>query len=101
MLLCLQGRLVASASKFPSGIKALADYVHSKGLKLGIYSDVGYISALSFSSLFYFLQDAFYDNRVANMPFHNLEVLQKSSKSSLHFMNAYLHKRVFLRIWTF
>jgi len=36
------GRLVASASKFPSGIKALADYVHSKGLKLGIYSDAGY-----------------------------------------------------------
>jgi alpha-galactosidase len=28
--------------KFPSGIKALADYVHAKGLKLGIYSDVGY-----------------------------------------------------------
>eukprot|EP00253_Pinus_taeda_P036629 PITA_36629 len=36
------GRLVASALKFPSGIKALADYVHSKGLKLGIYSDAGY-----------------------------------------------------------
>lgn len=36
------GRLVASSSKFPSGIKALADYVHSKGLKLGIYSDAGY-----------------------------------------------------------
>lgn len=30
------------ASTFPSGIKALADYVHSKGLKLGIYSDAGY-----------------------------------------------------------
>lgn len=29
-------------STFPSGIKALADYVHSKGLKLGIYSDAGY-----------------------------------------------------------
>ena len=27
--------------KFPSGMKALADYVHSKGLKLGIYSDGG------------------------------------------------------------
>jgi alpha-galactosidase len=31
------GNLVADASKFPSGIKALADYVHGKGLKLGIY----------------------------------------------------------------
>ncbi|KAH9329379.1 hypothetical protein KI387_001487, partial [Taxus chinensis] len=35
-------RLVPSRSKFPSGIKALSDYVHSKGLKLGIYSDAGY-----------------------------------------------------------
>jgi len=29
------------AGKFPSGIKALSDYVHSKGLKLGIYTDHG------------------------------------------------------------
>uniref|UniRef100_A0A0C9RJP7 Alpha-galactosidase n=1 Tax=Wollemia nobilis TaxID=56998 RepID=A0A0C9RJP7_9CONI len=36
-----QGNLVPRASTFPSGIKALADYVHSKGLKLGIYSDAG------------------------------------------------------------
>ncbi len=28
-------------TRFPSGIKALSDYVHSKGLKLGIYSDAG------------------------------------------------------------
>ncbi|PKI63948.1 hypothetical protein CRG98_015624, partial [Punica granatum] len=34
-----KGNLVAKNSTFPSGIKALADYVHSKGLKLGIYSD--------------------------------------------------------------
>ncbi|CAA0820979.1 Alpha-galactosidase 2 [Striga hermonthica] len=36
-----QGNLVAKYSTFPSGIKALADYVHGKGLKLGIYSDAG------------------------------------------------------------
>ncbi|MGH7991920.1 MAG: glycoside hydrolase family 27 protein, partial [Limisphaerales bacterium] len=35
------GVIVADPTKFPSGIKALADYVHSKGLKLGIYSDHG------------------------------------------------------------
>ncbi len=28
--------------RFPSGMKALADYVHSRGLKLGIYSDAGW-----------------------------------------------------------
>lgn len=36
-----QGNIVADASKFPSGIKALADYVHGKGLKIGLYTDVG------------------------------------------------------------
>ena len=35
------GNIVADATRFPSGIKALADYVHSKGLKFGIYSDAG------------------------------------------------------------
>ncbi|KAF8376927.1 hypothetical protein HHK36_030298 [Tetracentron sinense] len=39
-----KGNLVAKNSTFPSGIKALADYVHSKGLKLGIYSDAGYFT---------------------------------------------------------
>ncbi|KAF1886405.1 hypothetical protein Lal_00045637 [Lupinus albus] len=36
-----EGNMVAKASTFPSGMKALADYVHSKGLKLGVYSDAG------------------------------------------------------------
>jgi alpha-galactosidase len=35
------GFIIADAKKFPSGIKALADYVHSRGLKFGIYSDAG------------------------------------------------------------
>ncbi|KAL4458745.1 hypothetical protein ABPG75_013610 [Micractinium tetrahymenae] len=35
------GKLVANKERFPSGIKALADYVHSKGLKFGIYGDAG------------------------------------------------------------
>jgi alpha-galactosidase len=35
------GNIVADAQRFPSGIKAVADYVHSKGLKFGIYSDAG------------------------------------------------------------
>ena len=36
-----KGRLVPSREKFPDGIKSVADYVHSKGLKFGIYSCVG------------------------------------------------------------
>ena len=35
------GNIVADTERFPSGIKALADYVHSKGLKFGIYTDAG------------------------------------------------------------
>jgi alpha-galactosidase len=35
------GTIQADPVKFPSGIKALADYIHSKGLKFGIYSDAG------------------------------------------------------------
>jgi alpha-galactosidase len=35
------GTIVADPQRFPHGIKALADYVHSKGLKFGIYSDAG------------------------------------------------------------
>jgi alpha-galactosidase len=35
------GFIVADPQRFPSGIKALADYVHSKGLKFGLYSDAG------------------------------------------------------------
>src|SRR5256885_16396171 len=36
-----QGTIVADPQRFPSGMKALADYVHSKGLKLGLYTDAG------------------------------------------------------------
>jgi len=36
-----EGNIRPDAARFPSGMKALADYVHSKGLKLGIYSDAG------------------------------------------------------------
>ena len=35
------GNIVVDGEHFPSGIKALADYVHSKGLKFGIYTDAG------------------------------------------------------------
>ncbi len=36
-----QGRLQAHPTRFPSGMKALADYVHARGLKFGIYSSAG------------------------------------------------------------
>lgn len=36
-----QGNIVADAQRFPTGMKALADYIHGKGLKFGLYSDAG------------------------------------------------------------
>jgi alpha-galactosidase len=35
------GTIQADPTTFPQGIKAVADYVHLKGLKLGIYTDAG------------------------------------------------------------
>ncbi|MUG68518.1 glycoside hydrolase family 27 protein [Paenibacillus campinasensis] len=35
------GNLVADPEKFPNGMRALADYIHGKGLKFGMYSCVG------------------------------------------------------------
>jgi hypothetical protein len=35
------GRLLADPKKFPNGMKAIGDYIHSKGLKFGIYEDRG------------------------------------------------------------
>jgi alpha-galactosidase len=35
------GNLVADPKKFPHGMKAVADYVHSKGLKFGLYNCAG------------------------------------------------------------
>lgn len=34
-------QLIPDRQRFPSGMRALADYVHAKGLKLGIYGDWG------------------------------------------------------------
>ena len=36
-----EGRLVPDPEKFPNGMKYVADYVHSKGLKFGMYSCAG------------------------------------------------------------
>ena len=42
------GMLVADPEKFPNGMKAVADYVHSKGLKFGMYSCTGVLTCGGF-----------------------------------------------------
>lgn len=46
------GRLVCDPIKFPHGMKYLADYIHSKGLKFGMYSCCGMMTCQSFPSSF-------------------------------------------------
>ena len=42
------GNLLFHKERFPNGMKSLADYIHSKGLKAGIYSDAGINTCASF-----------------------------------------------------
>lgn len=53
------GTLVADRKRFPHGIKWLADYMHSRGLKLGIYEDFGTFTCGGYpGSKFYLQHDA-------------------------------------------
>ncbi len=42
------GRIVPDPEKFPHGMKYVADYVHSKGLKFGMYSCAGYLTCAGY-----------------------------------------------------
>ena len=42
------GRLVPDPEKFPHGMKYLADYIHEKGLKFGMYSCAGYLTCAGY-----------------------------------------------------
>lgn len=46
------GRLVADPKKFPHGMKAVADYVHQKGLKFGMYSCAGNLTCAGYPGSF-------------------------------------------------
>ena len=42
------GNIQPDPVRFPSGLKALGDYIHSKGLKFGIYSSAGFKTCQGF-----------------------------------------------------
>jgi hypothetical protein len=46
------GNLVGDPVKFPSGMKALGDYIHSKGLKFGIYECRGFLTCMKLPGSF-------------------------------------------------
>jgi hypothetical protein len=41
------GVLVPDPSRWPNGMKAVADYVHSQGMMLGLYGDIGAADAVA------------------------------------------------------
>ncbi len=54
-----KGNIYPDPQKFPSGMKKLADYIHGKGLKFGIYTDIAeYTCAGMPGSFGYETQDA-------------------------------------------
>ncbi|CAO3596204.1 unnamed protein product [Absidia cylindrospora] len=54
------GDIVIDSAAFPNGLRTLADYVHSRGLKFGIYSSAGrQTCAGRMASSGYEIQDAF------------------------------------------
>lgn len=46
------GRLQADPDKFPHGMNYLSDYIHSKGLKFGMYSDCGFWTCAGYPGSF-------------------------------------------------
>ena len=44
------GNLVPDPQKFPHGMKAVADYIHKKGLKFGMYSCAGVLTCAGYPS---------------------------------------------------
>eukprot|EP01084_Bolivina_argentea_P065694 119743_1 len=45
------GEQMADPQRFPQGIKGVADYIHAKGLKLGIYNDIGDFSCKGYTGI--------------------------------------------------
>lgn len=55
----VDGKLVADPALFPHGMKYLSDYIHSKGLKFGMYSCAGFLTCAGYPSSYgYEYQDA-------------------------------------------
>ncbi len=54
-----RNNMIADPEKFPKGMKAFVDYAHSKGLKVGIYSDAAQLTCAGYTgSLHFEEQDA-------------------------------------------
>ncbi|XP_076085457.1 alpha-galactosidase A-like isoform X2 [Mytilus galloprovincialis] len=89
------GRLQADPKRFPHGIKALADYIHSKGLKFGIYEDFGTKTCAGYiGSEFYMQTDAqtFADWGADLVFFDHCYAAAKDMKYGFPIMEFFLNK---------
>ena len=93
-----QGNIIADSKRFPSGIKALADYIHAKGLKFGIYSDAGTLTCQKRpGSRGYEFQGCPAVRRLGRRLFEIRLVLNRHSKPAGILLN---HARRVGEIWT-
>ncbi|MBS9767074.1 MAG: glycoside hydrolase family 27 protein [Flavobacteriaceae bacterium] len=49
-----KNNIIADPKKFPSGVKALADYLHQRGIKLGMYSDASPLTCAGYTASLHF-----------------------------------------------
>ncbi|MGB7070398.1 MAG: glycoside hydrolase family 27 protein [Pyrinomonadaceae bacterium] len=49
-----KNNIIPDPKKFPSGTKALADYVHARGIKLGIYSNAAPLTCAGYTASLHF-----------------------------------------------
>lgn len=88
-------RLQPNATRFPSGIKALSKYIHSKGLKFGIYADYGTHTCGGYpGSLNYLSIDAqtFADWEVDYLKFDGCYVDQSEMEEGYAAMSGFLNR---------
>jgi alpha-galactosidase len=90
------GHLVPDPVKFPSGIKGTADYVHSLGLKLGIYEDAGSATCAGFPGSYGHegidAQD-FADWGVDYLKYDNCNTLPGTADTQQQFIDRYSRMR--------
>ncbi|XP_022115515.2 alpha-N-acetylgalactosaminidase [Pieris rapae] len=55
----VNGRLVPDRKRFPKGMEAIAEYIHARGLKFGIYTNIADITCMHYpGSKGHFIEDA-------------------------------------------
>ncbi|CAD5114200.1 DgyrCDS3342 [Dimorphilus gyrociliatus] len=89
------GRLVADRKRFPRGIRFLADYMHSRQLKLGIYEDFGVKTCAGYPGSEYFLQmdaQTFADWKVDMLKLDGCNSLPQQMDDGYPPINLFLNK---------